>query len=260
MRILTVINLILAFIAILLAALAFYAYVYHEDYEPFEDQDPAANAAYIDAQYARFRDRYNAFLPLWQQALITSFGETATRDQLNAHAKTIDVSFPPLTDPLPAIRSPTFEPVSQVSFLNALKWMNTHMKDAHAALQNALKGPEGFEDICQQIIQCQPKIGELLRYFHEYEKNTELDHAWEETQQLAAESKRIQKQAESGELVSQYNGPPSTVSFEKPAGARKGAEWAAYQRSHPKEAAESEKTLGPWAAVADWAHQMNARF
>ena len=278
-----------------LMAFALYAYIWHEDYEPFitqqkkvtDEEDPAdklqRDKAYIQKQYTAYRTMYNAFLPLWEQALTTARGEQTppTRDQLNAQAMIISkgqpIPFPPMTDPLPETMSPTFQPVSRFALRKAMEWMSTNMAQAHAALQQSLKGGEPFqgmgegftnptsEDVCQQIIQCQTdqeqkKTSELLEYFRLFEGDTQLQTAWKHTQYLAAESKRIQEQAESGELLSQFEAPESTVAFEKPAGAKKGAEWAAYKKRHPKEAAESEHTLGPWAAVADWAHNMNGRF
>ena len=300
---------VLAILFLLLSAAAFYAFVYHEDFEDQknkqeqEQEEEQEQQEKLKAGYDNYATFYNAFQATWEKAVTTSLGSSTppTRTELNAQVNVLSKgrSLPLITDALPpTLDLQTFQPVHQLSLLNALQWMNQHMEESQAALQNALKGnplegfadgsptawpegppegfavkglPEPFEDapptpaMCQQLIQCnkqqeQEKIAPLLDYFQRFEANQELQDAWTENQRLAAESKKIQDQAQSGELAAQFSSSESSITFEKPAGARKGAEWAEYKKTHPKEAAKTEKTLGPLAAVADWAHQMNRRF
>lgn len=260
----------LVIILLLLSAAAFYAYVYHEDFEVQEQQK-------LKASYDNYVTFYNAFMTTWEKAVTTSIGSSTppTRTELNAQvtvlSKGLPTPLPPITDPLPSTLDPNFQPVHPLSFLNALQWMNRHMEESHAALQDALKGKplegfvEFFEDTptCQQIIQCtnqqqQQKTADLLGYFQRFEVNQELQDAWAENQRLAAESKKIQDQAQSGELAAQLvPSESSSISFARPAGAN---QWDTYKKTHPKDAERTAKTLGPWAAVADWAHQINHTF
>ena len=271
---LTVFISILGAFLILLFALAFYAYVYHEDFEDAQQNQEQQ----LKASYDNYVTFYNAFMSTWEKAVTTSIGSSTppTRTELNAQvtvlSKGLPIPLPPITDPLPSTLDPNFQPVHPLSFLNALQWMNRHMEESHAALQQSLKGGkplegfvEFFEDTptCQQIIQCtnqqqQQKTADLLGYFQRFEVNQELQDAWAENQRLAAESKKIQDQAQSGELAAQLvPSESSSISFARPAGAN---QWDTYKKTHPKDAERTVKTLGPWAAVADWAHQINHTF
>ena len=184
-------------------------------------------------------------------AALTSPSQTSTatapkpsQANMNAYIKqlgqTKHTSFPPLTDPLPTEihDRPTFEamkpriPTDIQPYLNALTWMNKNIADSQASL--AKFGGEGFEDVssCPAIIQCidaqkaqaeQDFVKEqrvLTAIMDQFNTSTALKNLMSDNVTLVKKSNDIQKQAQSGELLTKLttsNEP--TITYTLPPGA-----------------------------------------
>jgi hypothetical protein len=144
--------------------------------------------------------------------------------------------FPPVTTPFPdSIDLQSFPdiarnlPADPAPYHNALEWMNKSLTDAHEQLQSALKG-EGFMDLegfdgqtCQDLSKCfqehpewitnalqqsqtkqQSQINDQIKLFLNDKK---LNDRFIEHAKLIEKSKKVQDQAQSGELINQLNMP-----------------------------------------------------
>jgi hypothetical protein len=130
-------------------------------------------------------------------------------------------------------------PSSPTPYLNALRWVNAKMEQSKRDMEDALKGQSGFQDFfegfepksfegfdtCGQMAQCQQEaerkqtvsLGARLDAFN---NNGELQRALQTNQQLMEDAKKIQNQAQSGQLLNDLNLPPEPgTTFKKLAGA-----------------------------------------
>lgn len=182
-----------------------------------------------------------------------------SRNELNEYitiiSKKKDTSFPLLTDPLPSTITSSLVmqykgiiPVDSTPYLRALEWMNQQISESQKGLGSALKGEgfrvEGFDNnMCQDLSQCFANNPELVAQLLKAQKDAEekqnlslqeellirlkkingdaaLQKALKENQELVQKSENIQKQAQSGELLSQLNIPSEpSVSYQLPPGA-----------------------------------------
>lgn len=183
----------------------------------------------------------------------------ASRTELNAYIAKVSqekgVALPSLTEALPnTIAQPTLPllltlvPTDSTPYLNALQWMNTQLATAQQGLASMkpvegfiwarMKGlpqHEGFElepfATCDDIAKCmdardQAKQAsqeqELIRRLRSFQSPA-LQTAMKENKRLVGKSEQIQKQAQSGELLSQFSlptGPPSPPLIAPPGGSR----------------------------------------
>lgn len=237
-------------IFILLCILIGLLFISQQVKENFTDLD----ATFL-AKYEKFRTFYNTFLTNWAKAVITSYGTslpagqpvgTPTKDQLNEYIQTLSKTkkktFPPITDPLPSIKTTDELQTVQIprdpqSVQNALDFMNNGLTEAHAGMKDALKDLQGFadyepfEDICQQLQTCQRKQQavndaqmatmqqDLIPLFDAF---ASLQGGLDRNNALIATSKKIQDQAQSGSLlpkvpprVSPYTIPKGSDTFDK---------------------------------------------
>ena len=185
-------------------------------------------------------------------------------------------------------------PTDPTPFNNAIRWMNNNMKGAHAQLQKALRGEtfkdyqgvsnalygmafgwlgEGFQDTCNDISQCfkdnpdliaqcsaaiqqqgqmnQAKLADIITTFLE---DANLLEGLKENQALVAETKKIQDQAQSGELLNQLQLPeePSTP-YTLPKGSDK------LQKMGPTRRAQIEQTAPQMLSLKTTMDQINRR-
>lgn len=220
--------------------------------EGFSEPVPAE----LQAKYQKFAAFYNAFLKNWEKAVTTSWSTrieptkdakapTPTRAELNQEIKALSQeagkAFPPITDALPVTMESVAEidgkvPSSPTPYLNALRWVNAKMEQSKRDMEDALQGKSGFQDfqgfqpesfenpMCGQMAQCQQEaekkqtinLSARLDAFN----NGELQRALETNQQLMEDAKKIQNQAQSGQLLNNLNLPPEPgTSFKKLEGA-----------------------------------------
>lgn len=162
--------------------------------------------------------------------------------------------FPPITEPLPeTINISTFPsiapkiPTDPTPYTNALEWMNKQLQEAHEKLQSALRG-ESFKDLegfdnqtCQDLSKCfkdnpellqqyaaavqtqqqqsQQQVGEQIKRFLN-QPNFVSARAANKT--LVEQSKQVQNQAKSGELLNQIDLPQEpSIKYELPEGSDK---------------------------------------
>lgn len=182
-----------------------------------------------------------------------------SRNELNEYitilSKKKDTSFPLLTDPLPStitssslVQYKGIIPVDSTPYLRALEWMNQQISESQKDLGPALKGEgfrvEGFDNnMCQDLSQCFANNPELVAQLLKAQKDAEekervslqdellvrlkkingdasLQKALKENQELVQKSENIQKQAQSGELLSQLNiSSEPSVPYQLPPGA-----------------------------------------
>jgi hypothetical protein len=166
----------------------------------------------------------------------------APRAELNAYITRLSqekgVALPPLTEALPErMAQPTLPllltlvPQDAAPYLNALTWMNTQLSTAQQGLASMkavegfiwarMKGlpQEGFElegfATCDEIAKCMDARDQAKQASQEQElirrlatfQNPALQAAMKENKRLVGKSEQIQKQAQSGELLSQFSLP-----------------------------------------------------
>jgi len=237
---------------------------------------------FVSSSYSTFVTFYNAFMIQWEKAITTLWSsqqtsQTApTRTQLNAELVTLSqsqgTSFPLLTDPLPAtMESPSrilpLIPTDPAPFIHALTWMNAQMEQAHAQLANALNGVspfrnyEPFTDNCAALKQCQQAqeqsdAAELEARLAAFNQNTELHALMQKNQELVAQSKQIQNDAQSGALLNQLNLPTGTENtYTLPPGADALQQM---KSSNPTQYAALQSNFPSLFAFKTWAEQINA--
>ena len=161
---------------------------------------------------------------------------------------------PNMTDPLPPtidintfpVIAPTI-PTNPVPYTNALQWINQQLQEAHEKLQSALKGEsfkdlEGFDDqTCQDLSKCfhdHPELAQQLTaaiqdqqqktqqqisaQIKQFMENPAFVQAFKVNQQLVEQSKQVQNQAQSGELLNQMNLPAEPgIKYSLPEGSDK---------------------------------------
>lgn len=144
-------------------------------------------------------------------------------------------------------------PIDSTPYLYALEWMNQQLSDSQKDLGPALKGEgfrgstsfrvEGFDNnMCQDLSQCFANNPELIAQLLKAQKDAEekqsislqeelivrlkkinddkkIQNALKQNQELVEKSENIQKQAQSGELLSQLNIPSEpSVPYQLPPG------------------------------------------
>jgi hypothetical protein len=212
----------------------------------------------LQAKYQKFATFYNAFLASWEKTVTTSWSTrieppplskdkpsapTPTRAELNqeiaALSREAGKAFPPITDAVPDTMESVVTidgkvPSNPTPYLNALRWVNAKMEQSKRDMEDALKGQSGFQDFqsfesfenqtCGQMAQCQQEaerkqtvsLSARLDAFN----NAELQRALQTNQQLMEDAKKIQNQAQSGQLLNDLNLPPEPgTSFKKLEGA-----------------------------------------
>jgi hypothetical protein len=153
-------------------------------------------------------------------------------------------------------------PADPAPYRHALNWMNKKMEDAHAQLQAALKGEsfmnlEGFDNqTCQDLSQCfrdNPALikqcgiamqeqgkkdqSEINRMIKRFLIDQDLKQSMNTTARLVTESKKIQDQAQSGDLINQLNLPEEPeAGYTLPEGSDKLSKMTPEQRKGVQEA------------------------
>lgn len=213
----------------------------------------------LQAKYQKFAAFYNAFLKSWEKTVTTSWSTrieppplskdkpsapTPTRAELNQEIRTLSQEFPPITDALPDTMESIAEmdgkiPSSPTPYLNALRWVNAKMEQSKRDMEDALQGKSGFQDfnaqvyesesfenaMCGQMAQCQQEAEKkqtinLSARLDAFNNNGELQRALQTNQALMEDAKKIQNQAQSGQLLNDLNLPPEPgTSFKKLEGA-----------------------------------------
>lgn len=178
--------------------------------------------------------------------------------QMNAYianlSQLLGKSLPNMTDPLPTtIDINTFPviapriPTNPAPYTNALQWMNKQLQEAHEQLQSALKG-ESFKDLegfdnqtCQDLSKCfrdNPELAQQMTavlqeqqqknqkqvsaQMKQFMANPAFAQAFRTNQQLIEQSKQVQNQAQSGELLNQMDLPAEPgIKYSLPEGSDK---------------------------------------
>lgn len=279
----------LYFIILMLAILAF---LLIKQVDGFEDVNPV-----VQEKYKKFVSFYNPFQVNWKKAItssaaseveikpLTSPSQTSSGSapafslsELNAKieglARDLNQPLPYLTEPLPPKLDMALIKTIQLApepYINALKWMNGKLEESHANMEAALQGkkPEGFADMCQQIDQCNQQQEARLKQqqlsqqqqlgnqFDQITMNPTLKQSWKSNQALITKSNKIEKQAQSGDLMNQIDLPSEPkITYTLPAGSNK---WKDMQQNDPEKAREYEKNYGQWTNLKSWSDQINSR-
>lgn len=289
------IYIILGIIVILLIVLSLYGWIWHEDFE-----NPSALSPELQAKYDKFKTFYDSFMVNWTKAVATSLTSSLpapeaapedptqsatstptspTNQELNAHVKELSAeikkTLPNITGPLPAtltkvdlsaLAKATIDPKR---FQNALDWMNENMDASHKALDQALTQMDGFEDMCQQIIQCneeqqrkeaekqqltEEQIGKL---FDSITTNQALQTSVKRNKELVAKSKEIQDQAQSGALLNKFQA--STEDDQPKMSAPAGSNlWKKMKEDDPEKAQHIQRSMKAIVGVKEWADTINS--
>jgi len=215
-----------------------------------------------------------------------------SRADLNAYITKLSqekgVAYPPLTESLPdTIAQPTLSllltlvPPDAAPYVNALTWMNTQLDAAHQGLDNIkpvegfiwarMKGlpqhHEGFEleafETCDQIAKCMDARDQAKQVSQEQElirrlaafHTPALQAAMAQNKALVEKSEQIQKQAQSGALLSQFSLPkePSTPLI-APAG---GSRLSELQQNDPAKYKSLQQQGGSMFALKGLMEQIN---
>lgn len=281
-------------IALFLILFSLYGWIWHED---FEDMPISPE---LQTKYDKFKEFYDKFMINWTKAVATSLTTrqpapdaapedpseatkqtptSPTNQELNAHVSELSnelkQQLPLITGPLPAkitkadLSALAKAKVDPKRFHVALKWMNDNMDASHKALDQALKGTtDGFEDMCQQIIQCneeqkrkeeaqqqltEEQIGKL---FDSIIENKEIVIASKRNEELTAKSKMIQDQAQSGALLNKFQAPEEDEpKMKAPAGSNL---WLKMKKEDPKKAKEIQQSMKAQVGAKEWADSINA--
>jgi len=218
---------------------------------------------------------------------------SAPRADLNAYIAKVSqekgVALPSLTEALPeTIAQPTMSllltlvPTDSTPYLNALTWMNTQLATAQQGLASMkavegfiwarMKGlpqHEGFElepfATCDEIAKCMDARDQAKQASQEQElvrrlatfQNPALQTAMKENKRLVGKSEQIQKQAQSGELLSQFSLPTAkeiSVPLIAPEG---GSRLSELQKSDPAKYKSLQQQGGSMFALKGLMEQIN---
>jgi hypothetical protein len=213
----------------------------------------------------------------------------APRAELNAYITRLSqekgVALPPLTEALPErMAQPTLPllltlvPQDAVPYLNALTWMNTQLATAQQGLAS-MKPVEGFIwarmkglpqahiqepfATCDEIAKCMDARDQAKQASQEQElirrlatfQNPALQAAMKENKRLVGRSEQIQKQAQSGELLSQFSLPKEiSVPLIAPEGGSKLSE---LQKNDPAKYKSLQQQGGSMFALKGLMEQIN---
>ena len=216
----------------------------------------------------------------------------APRAELNAYITRLSqekgVALPPLTEALPErMAQPTLPllltlvPQDAAPYLNALTWMNTQLSTAQQGLASMkavegfiwarMKGlpQEGFElegfATCDEIAKCMDARDQAKQASQEQElirrlatfQNPALQAAMKENKRLVGKSEQIQKQAQSGELLSQFSLPTAkeiSVPLIAPEG---GSRLSELQKNDPAKYKSLQQQGGSMFALKGLMEQIN---
>lgn len=163
-------------------------------------------------------------------------------------------SYPPLTDPLPAtLTSETLPMIAQnipkdpTPYINAYRWMNSNLEQSHRELDKSLNRSsegflsEAFAGTCEQVQQCtndpafiakvtqaqqqqqqqtlMQQQQQLLPILKRFNTSATLRYEIMKNKALMAKSEKIKGQAQSGELLNQYQSNEPAIHYELPAGS-----------------------------------------
>ena len=216
-----------------------------------------------------------------------------SRTELNAYIAKVSqekgVALPSLTEALPeTIAQPTMSllltlvPTDSTPYLNALQWMNTQLASAQQGLASMkavegfiwarMKGlpqHEGFTYVqepfatCDEIAKCMDARDQAKQASQEQElirrlatfQNPALQTAMKENKRLVGKSEQIQKQAQSGELLSQFSLPKEiSVPLIAPEG---GSKLSGLQQSDPAKYKSLQQQGGSMFALKGLMEQIN---
>lgn len=217
----------------------------------------------------------------------------APRAELNAYIAKVSqekgVALPSLTEALPeTIAQPTMSllltlvPTDSTPYLNALQWMNTQLATAQQGLASMkavegfiwarMKGlpqHEGFTYVqepfatCDEIAKCMDARDQAKQASQEQElirrlatfQNPALQTAMKENKRLVGKSEQIQKQAQSGELLSQFSLPKEvSVPLIAPEG---GSKLSGLEKSDPAKYKSLQQQGGSMFALKGLMEQIN---
>jgi hypothetical protein len=216
----------------------------------------------------------------------------APRAELNAYIAKVSqekgVALPPLTEALPErIAQPTLSllltlvPTDATPYLNALTWMNTQLSTAQQGLSSMMKPVEGFIwarmkglpqahvqeafATCDEIAKCMDARDQAKQASQEQElvrrlttfQNPALQTAMKENKRLVEKSEQIQKQAQSGELLSKFSLPTAkeiSVPLIAPEG---GSRLSELQKSDPAKYKSLQQQGGSMFALKGLMEQIN---
>ena len=198
------------------------------------------------------------------------------------------VALPPLTEALPErIAQPTLSllltlvPTDATPYLNALTWMNTQLSTAQQGLSSMMKPVEGFIwarmkglpqahvqeafATCDEIAKCMDARDQAKQASQEQElvrrlttfQNPALQTAMKENKRLVEKSEQIQKQAQSGELLSKFSLPTAkeiSVPLIAPEG---GSRLSELQKSDPAKYKSLQQQGGSMFALKGLMEQIN---
>lgn len=221
--------------------------------------------------------------PLTSPSQVSSSSATPPippQSEMNAYianlSQKLGKPLPNITDPLPetidVTTFPTIAPTipkDPIPYINALSWMNQQLSGAQVKLQSALKGEsfmnlEGFDNqTCQDLSQCFEDNPELIRQcglamkkqgqqeqsqvsdqMKEFMENKELVRTLQTNKELVKQSKKIEEQAKSGELLNQLNLPTEPgIKYTLPEGSDKLKKMDYAQQKAVKDAAPSMFSL-----------------
>jgi hypothetical protein len=145
--------------------------------------------------------------------------------------------------------------------ITALQWMNTNLAKAHADMNDALKGVQGFTDskwesfadICQQIQTCkqvqqEQQIVDVKQWMEPvFDSIDTITPLLDENTRLVAKSKDIQAKAQSGDLLPKVE--PRKSPYKLPPGSGK--------KLSAEEEAEYKQNYSQFFALKQWADQIN---
>jgi len=215
----------------------------------------------------------------------------APRAELNAYITRLSqekgVALPPLTEALPErMAQPTLSllltlvPQDAAPYLNALTWMNTQLAEAQKGLAS-MKAVEGFIwarmkglpqahiqepfATCDEIAKCMDARDQAKQASQEQElirrlatfQNPALQAAMKENKRLVGKSEQIQKQAQSGELLSQFSLPTAKDSSAPLIAPEGGNKLSELQKNDPAKYKSLQQQGGSMFALKGLMEQIN---
>jgi hypothetical protein len=289
---------VILFITIILLLIFLYAN------SQINNKEEGFDSKSLDGIYKEFMDFYIPFCKIWHQSIITAMLINIPQKALTSPKQVASSSIPTVSDldmdkfiaslaqeigkVLPPICTDLPEkisvqniedvtdkiPTDATPYINALEWMNMHMKKAHTGLDAALKGKrvEGFD--CQQLERCLAENPSLLkqaqrdfiedqrnllsaRIIQFFSKRDTLIDLMRENNELVAKSNKIKEQAQSGEILNQMNITDNSyyAPIQQPDGASTLSD---LKKKDPAKYNELQKQSGAWAAVKGLMEQINS--
>jgi hypothetical protein len=216
----------------------------------------------------------------------------APRAELNAYIAKVSqekgVTLPSLTEALPeTIAQPTLSllltlvPTDSTPYLNALTWMNTQLSTAQQGLSSMMKPVEGFIwarmkglpqahvqeafATCDDIAKCMDARDQAKQASQEQElirrlatfQNPALQIAMKENKRLVGKAEQIQKQAQSGQLLSQFSLPNAKDSSAPLIAPEGGSRLSELQKNDPAKYKSLQQQGGSMFALKGLMEQIN---